>query len=206
MADADGPQTYLILPPTLSLDQFPDQLAAMLDAVPVACLRLALASTDPDEIGRAADALRAVAHARDVAIVIADHVRLAERHGLDGVHLTDGARQVRKLRSDLGGDAIIGAYCAASRHDGMTAGETGADYVAFGPIAETGLADTALAEAELFAWWTEMIELPVVAEGGLDIAQVRALADSTDFFAFGDEIWRSPDPLTALKQFVAAMA
>ena len=41
-----------------------------------------------------ADALREIAHARDVALVIERHVLLVERLGLDGVHLTDGARSV----------------------------------------------------------------------------------------------------------------
>ena len=53
-------------------------------------MRLALATRSEDEVARAADALRPVAHARDVPLVVADHFRLAARLGLDGVHLTDG--------------------------------------------------------------------------------------------------------------------
>ena len=85
-------------------------------------------------MARAADALRPVAHARDVPLVVADHFRLAGRLGLDGVHLADGARQVREARKALGADAIVGAFARASRHDGLTAAEIGADYVAFGPV------------------------------------------------------------------------
>ena len=36
-------------------------------------------------------------------------------------------------------DAIVGAFCGTSRHDGMTAGEMGADYVSFGPVAAVSL-------------------------------------------------------------------
>ena len=75
------------------------------------------------------------------------HAMLAERYGLDGVHLTDGARSVRKIRKELGADPILGAFCAASRHDGMTAGEAGADYVSFGPVGDSGLGDGTRAEA-----------------------------------------------------------
>ena len=32
---------------------------------------------------------------RDIAVVIDNHIALAERHGLDGVHLLDSARSVR---------------------------------------------------------------------------------------------------------------
>lgn len=206
MADTDRPQLYLLTPPEIELSSFPGQLAGVLDAHEVACLRLTLATRDEDRLSRAADAVREVAHARDVAVVIDTHVSLAERLGLDGVHLTDGARSVRKTRAALGADGIVGAYCHASRHDGMTAGEAGADYVAFGPVGATALGDGTLAEEELFAWWSEMIEVPVVAEGALDEERIRALAGITDFFAVGEEIWREDDPVAALSRLVAAMS
>jgi thiamine-phosphate pyrophosphorylase len=50
-----------------------------------------------------------------------------------------------------------------------------------------------------------MIEVPVIAEGALDPARVAALAASTDFFAFGAEVWAAPDPLAALRRLVAAI-
>ncbi|MDZ4093517.1 MAG: thiamine phosphate synthase, partial [Paracoccaceae bacterium] len=139
MTDSERPQIYLITPPEFDLEVFPARLAAVLDAVPVACVRMALASRDEDRLARAADALREVTHARDVALVIERHVLLVERLGLDGVHLTDGARSLRKVRKDLGSDAIIGAFCGATRHEGISAAEAGADYVAFGPVGETPL-------------------------------------------------------------------
>ncbi|MEM0947716.1 MAG: thiamine phosphate synthase [Pseudomonadota bacterium] len=204
--DRDAPQLYLLTPPEFELSAFPARLADVLDAHPIACVRLALATTDADRIARAADALREVCHEADVALVIDSHVGLVERLGLDGVHLTDGARSVRKVRADLGGEAIVGAFCGASRHDGMTAGEQGADYIAFGPVTDTGLGDGTVADLDLFAWWSEMIEVPVVAEGGLDPASIRVLAPVTDFFGIGEEIWREDDAATALAGLRAAMS
>lgn len=84
MSAEDRPQITLITPPALDLDVFPDQLARVLDSVEVACLRLSLASRDEDEILRAGDAARVIAHERDVAIVIENHVLMVERLGLDG--------------------------------------------------------------------------------------------------------------------------
>jgi thiamine-phosphate pyrophosphorylase len=205
MAAEDRPQIYLISPAEIDLDSFPDQLARMLDAVEIACVRLALAARDEDTIGRAADAVRAVAHERDVAVVIETHFRMAERHGLDGVHLTDGARSIREARKLLGSDAIVGAFCGISRHDGMNAGEAGADYVAFGPVGATALGTGLPADRELFAWWSEMIEVPVVAEGGLTDALVLDYAAITDFLGIGQEIWKSDDPLAALKKLIAPL-
>lgn len=205
MSSDDIPQIYLITPPEFELSSFPDQLARCLDAVPVACLRLAMASHDEDRIARAADALREVAHARDVALVIDSHVLLVDRLGLDGVHLTDGARSVRKTRKDLGDDAIVGSFCGASRHDGMSAGEAGADYISFGPVGTTPLGDGTVAEIALFEWWSEVIEVPVVAEGALSDALIRKIAPHTDFFGLGDEVWRTDDPAAALKAFATEM-
>ncbi|SMX44959.1 thiamine phosphate synthase [Maliponia aquimaris] len=202
--EPDAPQIYLVTPPEFDLGSYPEILSRVLDTVEVACLRLSLATRDEDRLMRAADAMREVAHRVDVALVIETHVVLAERLGLDGVHLLDGARSVRAARKTLGADAIVGAYCRQSRHDGMTAGENGADYISFGPVSGR-LADGALAEPELFAWWSEMIELPVVAEGGLTPELVTALAPVTDFFAIGEEIWSTEDPAATLKALAAAM-
>ncbi|GKY87929.1 thiamine phosphate synthase [Sinisalibacter aestuarii] len=204
MADQDLPQLYLVTPPALDPDTFPDTLARCLDAVEIACIRLDLATRDEDSIARAADAVREVAHARDIAIVVADHVLLVERLGLDGVHFTDGARHVRKTRKDLGADAIVGAFCGASRHDGMNAGEMGADYVTFGPVGASSLGDGTVAEFELFEWWSQMIEVPVVAEGGFSEERVRALTPVADFLSFGEEVWREADPAAALARLAAA--
>ena len=201
----DLPQLYLITPAVLDLERFPQHLAACLDATEIGCVRLALASKDQDHITRAADALREVTHARDVALVIDTHMLLVERLGLDGVHLTDGSRSVRKMRKDLGADAIIGAFCGTSRHDGMSAGEYAADYVSFGPVGLTPLGTGEQAGLALFQWWSEVIEVAVVAEGGLTPDLIRALTPHADFFGIGDEIWGQDDPVKALKALQAAM-
>ena len=202
MAEIEHPQIYLITPPTFELSRFPSLLASVLDATEVACVRLALAGRDEDMIGRAADALREVTHARDIALVIEDHVMMVERLGLDGVHLSDGSRNVRKARKELGNDAIVGAFCGTSRHDGMTAGEAGADYVSFGPVGASSLGDGSTAPADLFQWWSEMIEVPVVAEGGISEESISTLRNITDFLAFGDEIWGADDPSSRMKELV----
>ncbi|TKD23077.1 thiamine phosphate synthase [Rhodobacter capsulatus] len=201
----DRPQLYLATPPSFDLEVFPQLLARVLGAQEVACIRLGLATKDEDAVMRAADAVRQVAHEFDVALVIENHIALVERHGLDGVHLTDGARTVRYARKELGQEAIVGCFCAASQHDGMTAGEAGADYVCFGPVGETGLGTGARAERDLFQWWSEVIEVPVVAEGALTEDLVRDFAPVTDFFAVGEEIWTAEDPVAALGRLVAAM-
>ncbi len=205
MDTPEQPQIYLITPPAFELEVFSDTLAKVLDSSAIACIRLDLATRDEADLARIADTLREVAHARDVALVISDHVVLAERLGLDGVHLSDAARSAREARKTLGADAIVGCYCANSRHDGISAAEAGADYVSFGPIGASSLGDGAQVDRDLFEWWSEMIEVPVVAEGALDVALIAAMTPITDFFGIGDEIWSADDPVAALAGLVAAM-
>ena len=205
METPEQPQIYLITPPEIELSSFSNDLAAVLDAHEVACVRLALATKDEDRLSRAGDALREITHARDVALVISDHLILAERLGLDGVHLSDGARTVRHARKELGEDAIVGCFCGTSRHDGMSAGEAGADYVSFGPVQAGALGDGSFAELDLFQWWSEVIEVPIVAAGGLDEVMIRTLTPFTDFFGIGEEIWAQDDPKSALEKMINAM-
>ena len=205
MSDQDRPQITLITPPVVDLDLFPDQLAAVMDQVPIACLRLSLASRDQDTIARAADACRQVAHGCDVAIVIENHVLFVDRHGLDGVHLTDGARSVRALRKDLGSEAIVGAYCGITRHEGISAGEAGADYVSYGPVGDSPLGKGEKADFDLFDWWSNMIEVPVIAEGALTRDLIEMFGPVTDFFGIGAEIWDAEDPADALKTLLAPL-
>ncbi len=205
MDSPERPQIYLITPPDPDLNRFPDLLGRVLDSTEIACIRLDLASRDHDALARAADALRTVAHARDVALVITGHTLLARRLGLDGVHLADAARSVREARKTLGPEAIVGSYCATSRHDAISAAEAGADYVSFGPAGASPLGDGSHASTELFQWWSQMIEVPVVAEGALDRGRIAALAACTDFFGIGDEIWNTDDPRTSLRALTSAL-
>lgn len=200
----EQPQIYLITPPEIELSSFPDILGRVLDAHEIACVRLALATSDEDRLSRAADACRDVAIQRDVAIVVDDHWVLAERLGLDGVHLTNAARSVRAARKALGSDAIVGSFCGTSSHEGMTAGEAGADYVSFGPIGATVLGDGTTAPLDLFQWWSEMIEVPVVAEGALSPTLVSRLGPYTDFLGLS-ELWKADDPVQDLAAWLTEL-
>lgn len=195
--EPNSPQLYLITPVGAVASTVGPLLADVMDRFPVACLRIPGAGFE-DDLGRLADLAREISHARDVAVVIENHVQLALRHGLDGVHLTDAARTVRYARKELGADAIVGAFCGTSRHDGMNAAEAGADYVSFGPCGQTALGHGNHVEMDLFQWWSDMIEVPVVAEGALTPGLIGQLAPVSDFIALGPEIWSEPDPVEAL--------
>ena len=58
MAAPDAPQIYLITPPEFELSSFPARLDDVLDAHPVACVRLRKVSQEQDWIASAVDAVR----------------------------------------------------------------------------------------------------------------------------------------------------
>ena len=67
------------------------------------------------------------------------------------------------------------------------------------------MGDGVSADHALFAWWSEMIELPVVAEGGVSEDLIAQLAPVSDFFAIGPEIWTTQAPEKTLAALIAAM-
>ena len=193
---------YLVTPESMDPAIFAPLLGRALGTGAVACLRLDL-GVAPEEAWRAAaNHLLPVCHEAEVALVVAEHWRLVQPLGLDGVHLGgtgSGHPSVREVRKALGPDRIVGCFAGASRHRGMTLAEAGADYVAFGPVGETGLlGDDARAGDDLFAWWSEMIETPCVAEGGLSEADAARLAPVADFVVPDRRLWDATDPVAAI--------
>ncbi|MBY0339374.1 MAG: thiamine phosphate synthase [Acetobacteraceae bacterium] len=193
----DRCRLYLVTPPTLP-PGFADTLAAALDAGDVACLQLRLKDALPDEIRRWTERLMPVAQARDVAFLLNDDAPLAAEMGCDGAHLGQGDGDHAAARRLLEG-RILGITCHDSRHLAMEAGELGADYVAFGAFFPTATKDAKHhAEPDLLAWWTEMMEVPCVAIGGITAANCGPLVRAgADFLAVVGAVWNHPDGAAA---------
>lgn len=183
-----------------------ERLAAALAAVPVASVVIVAGH------GRSFDAasvapLVAAAQKAGAAALIAGDARLARVLKADGIHLpasetlADDYAAARELISPR---FIAGVDAGASRHDAMSAGEAGADYVGFSiapamtpaltpALTIGGERAAAVAERlELVAWWAEIFEVPCVAfdvaspdeardlaEAGADFISVEAGADAS---------------------------
>ena len=206
VADPQRERLYLVTPPRIGLDFVP-LLERAFAVAPVACLRVDLGEAPEADWRAAVDRLMPPCHAAEVALVVADHWRLVEPLGLDGVHLADARTPLREVRRALGSDRIIGAFAGASRHRGMILAEAGADYVAFGPIGDTGLlGGDERAPDDLFQWWSQMIETPSVAEGGVTEADAGRLSAIADFVVPDRRIWHDPDPTARLAGCAVALA
>ena len=88
----------------------------------------------------------------------------------------------------------------------MTAAEIGTDYISFGPIGDSALGDGSVADNELFQWWSEMIEVPVVAEGNATPDAIASVKDHVDFLTVGAEVWNAKEgPVAALQAIISQL-
>ena len=201
-------QLYLISPLDVS-GTFPERLERALDAGKgvVTAFQFRVKGLDQHEAARLAEPLQSICAAREVAFIVNDDVALAKRLGADGVHLGQGDGDPREAREDLGREAQIGVTCHDSRHLALEAGEAGADYVAFGAFFPSETKETShRAEIELLEWWSEMVELPSVAIGGITPANCAPLIKAgADFLAVSGAVW-SGDEVAAVKAFVEQIA
>ena len=207
MPSAGGCQLYLVTPPVLAPARFRDTLAAALDAGPVAAVQLRLKDWADDELLRAADLLRPVAQERGVAFLLNDRPDLAVRSGCDGAHIGQQDMALADARRVLAG-LTLGVTCHDSRDLAMTAGDAGADYVAFGAFYPTTTkTPPSMAEPGILTWWSDLMELPCVAIGGITADNCAPLiAAGADFVAVSAAVWAHPDGAAAgVKAFGPAL-
>ncbi len=202
-------QLYLVSPPAFDLGAHASALDAALSAGgPVAAYQLRLKGAPDDAVLAAAERLRPICAAHDVAFILNDRADLAAACGADGVHLGQGDGSVAEARRLLGPQAQIGVTCHASRHLAMVAGEQGANYVAFGAFFPTGTKQVDhRATPAILRWWTAISPIPCVAIGGITPENCRPLvAAQADFLAVSAAVWASPDPAAAVRAFVPQLA
>ena len=207
----DSPcRLYLVTPAAFDPTAFRDLLAKALDAGDVGAVQLRLKEASDDDVRRAIDILRPVSQERGVAFLLNDRPDLAVSTGCDGAHVGQEDTKVREARRILGPDLTLGVSCHGSRELAMTGGEAGADYVAFGAFFPTGSkADAPVeAEPEILAWWSEMMELPSVAIGGITPENCAPLVQAgADFLAVISAVWSHPDgPGAGVRTMNAAIA
>ena len=202
---SDGCRLYLISPPRLSAANFLGPLKEALKGGDVASFQLRLKDIGDEEIRRAVDTLRPVVQAAGAAFILNDRPDLAAELGCDGVHIGQEDAPYAEARRLLPG-GIVGVTAHDSRHLAMEAAEAGADYVAFGAFFPTQTKEPKTsADIGLLRWWAEMMVVPVVAIGGITVANAPALVEAgADFLAVAAGVWKHADgPQAAVRAFNA---
>lgn len=198
------PRLYLISPPSIDLDSFETAFIQALSGGDVACFQLRLKDQPDDVIAAATKRLMPHAVIKDVAFLINDNPTLARDLGADGVHVGQEDTPYKEARAIVGDDAIVGVTCHDSKHLAMGAAEAGASYVAFGAFYATTTKDPkTTATPDILEWWSDLVETPCVAIGGITVDNAAPLIKSgADFLAVSGGIWNDPDgPEQAVAKF-----
>jgi thiamine-phosphate pyrophosphorylase len=185
------PRLYLATPEVDDPAGLIGSLPGLLAAADIAAVLLRLKPTDQRTMIARAKALAPVVQNSDAALLLDGHVELAARAGADGAHLT-GIAALEDALPSLKPERIAGVGGLATRHDSMTAGELGADYVLFGEPDAKGQRPSVEAIAERLGWWAELFEPPCVGFAASREEACEFAAAGADFVLVGDFIWADP--------------
>lgn len=185
------PRLYLATPVVDDPAPLAVSLAEVLAGADVAAVLLRLKETDQRTMITRVKAIAPAVQGRGAALLLDGHVELVARGGADGAHLTSLAALEEALPS-LKPDRIAGVGGLATRHNSMTAGESGADYVLFGEPDATGQRPSTEAIAERLEWWAELFEPPCIGFAASREEAYAFAAAGADFVLVGDFVWADP--------------
>jgi thiamine-phosphate pyrophosphorylase len=185
------PRLYLATPVVDDPSSLIASLPGLLAADDVAAVLLRLAPTDQRTMIARIKALAPAIQNSGAALLIDGPVELVARAGADGAHL-NGIEALQDALPTLKPDRIAGVGGLTTRHDSMTAGEAGADYVLFGEPDAKGQRPSLDSISERLQWWAELFEPPCVGFAASIAEAGEFAAAGADFVLVGDFIWADP--------------
>lgn len=185
------PRLYLATPVVDDPQALIASLPGLLASADVAAVLVRLKMADQRGMISAIKALAPAIQSAGAALLLDGHVELVARSGADGAHLT-GIAAFEDALPSLKPDRIAGVGALATRHDSMTAGELGADYVLFGEPAASGQRPSVEAIAERLQWWAELFEPPCVGFAASREEAFEFACAGADFVLVGDFVWADP--------------
>ena len=186
-----APRLYLATPEVDDPSHLVAGLPELLAAADVAAVLVRLKLADQRSMITRAKALAPAIQNAGAALLLDGHAELVARAGADGAHLT-GLVALQDAWPSLKPDRIAGVGGLATRHDSMTAGEAGADYVLFGEPDAKGQRPSVEAIAERLQWWDELFEPPCVGFAASSEEAAEFASAGADFVLVGDFIWADP--------------
>jgi thiamine-phosphate pyrophosphorylase len=202
------PRLYLALPAPddNALSPWIERLPTLLQAADIAAVLVRLKPSDPRSMISRIKTLAPAIQSSGAALLLDGEFELVARSGADGAHLT-GIAAMQAALPTLKPDRIAGVGALATRHESMTAGEAGADYVLFGEPNARGERPSQDAIAERLQWWAELFEPPCVGYAA-SLAEVDAFVlAGADFVLVDDLVWSDArGPGAALADIGQAMS
>lgn len=195
-------QIFLVAPEDADPQGFAGLLAPVLEDGAAAALLVPRGNHGEGAYKALVKAVLPVAQAAGCAVLVEGEPGLVRLLGADGLHVPADPEAVRAAVAALKPDFIVGADAGASRHEAMTLGELGPDYLFFGP--RRGAADPRA--AELAEWWAQTMDVPAVYSD--PAATVETLdARGCEFVALGESLWAADGEAgAALSRFADQLA
>src|ERR1700761_482363 len=183
------PRLYLATPVVDDPAALAANLTAALTGADIAAVLLRLKVTDQRTMITRVKTLAPVVQESGAALLLDGNIELVARGGADGAHV-NGIEAFQEALPSLKPDRIAGVGGLVTRHDSMSAGEAGADYVLFGEPDEHGHRPSVEAIAERLEWWAELFEPPCVGFAESIEEAYEFAAAGADFVLVGDFIWK----------------
>lgn len=185
---------YAITPETADTAHLLAQAEAAL-AGGVAAVQYRDKSGDVARRHEQASELTALCRRFGVPLIVNDDLRLADLADADGVHLGRDDGSLKEARIILGPKKFIGASCYQSIELALAAQAAGADYVAFGSFFPSPTKpDAGRASLDLLRAATPVVHVPIVAIGGITLANAPPLLDAgADSLAVLSAVFDTPD-------------
>lgn len=200
-----APRLYLATPVITDSAPLAASLPGILRSGDVAAVLVRLKESDPRSMIRSVKALAPAVQDAGAALLIEGHADIVARAGADGAHLT-GLAALDEALPSLKPDRIAGVGGLATRHDSMTAGERGADYVLFGETDADGKRPSTDAIADRLSWWAELFEPPCVGYAATREEVIEFVAAGADFVLVDDLVWSDArGPAAALSDIDSAI-
>jgi thiamine-phosphate pyrophosphorylase len=182
------PRLYLATPVVDDPSALVTALPGLLSAADIAAVLLRLKITDQRTMIARIKTLAPAIQNAGAALLLDGHVELVARAGADGAHL-NGLAALEDALPSLKPDRIAGLGGLATRHDSMTAGELGADYVLFGEPDANGHRPSIDAVAERLDWWAELFEPPCIGYAASREDAYEFARAGADFVLVDDAVW-----------------
>ena len=187
-------QIYLISPPKIDQKLFANELNVALKTGLIPTFQLRLKEYERSEIKKISIELQKICNDNNCLFILNDDYNLALEIGASGVHIGSSDGSIQQARKIAPADFIIGASCYDSRHLAIQAAEDGADYISYGAFFPS---KTKVSQGnptpEIISWSAEILDLPIVAIGGIDNTNCKILVDAgADFLAVISYVWQNP--------------
>jgi thiamine-phosphate pyrophosphorylase len=141
-----------------------------------------------------------------VPLIVNDDVALAVAIDAEGVHLGRDDGDLAAARRALGPKKLLGASCYRDIAIAEHALAAGADHVAFGSVfASPTKPGAARAPLELLTQAREKLRVPIVAIGGITVANARSVVEAgAHALAVISAVFDAPDVEAAARSFQPA--